>query len=84
MQPRPRHTKTITVATYPDGTRIIIRKSQGYMGYHYITGGSAYPKAAAIRSAEREGATVTTEPNPSYREPAAPTGLDILRKHLSW
>lgn len=79
-----RRTKTITVATYPDGTRIIIRKGQGYMGYQWNRSDSSQYKADAIRNAEREGATVTTEPNPSYREPAAPTGLDILRKHLSW
>lgn len=75
-----RPTKTITVATYPDGTRIVIRKGGGTPGYEWDYGRFSSHKSDAIRNAEREGATVTREPNPSYREPSAPTGLEAFRR----
>ena len=61
-----RQNKTRKVATYPDGTRIVIRKGYGYYGYEWKEGCSSKYMSDAIRAAELSGATVTTEPNPSY------------------
>ena len=61
-----RQNKTRKVATYPDGTRIVIQKVSGIYGYEWKEGRSCKYMPDAIRAAELLGATVTTEPNPSY------------------
>ena len=50
---------TVTVATYPDGTRQEI--TRGRDGWAWRPGRASTPKAAAIEHAREEGAVITTE-----------------------
>jgi hypothetical protein len=77
--------KTITIATYPDGTRFQIHKTQG-SGWIYADDRQATPLRYAIELAEADGAVISTEPNPYYRKPVpkqvAP--LDALTQFRGW
>ena len=77
--------KTITVATYPDGTRFEIHKTQG-SGWIYKENCQATPLRYAIELAEADGAKISTVPNPYYRKPAPkqPVQLDALTQFRSW
>jgi hypothetical protein len=75
------NTKTIKIATYPDGTRQTISRFK--LGYEWKNGCYSSHMDNAIWSAERDGAIVTTEANPLYRKPAAPTALDIFNGFLA-
>lgn len=61
-----RETKTITVATYPDGHRVAIRRVGG-LGYQWNRGSYSSHKDSAVAQAKEAGATITREPNPNYR-----------------
>lgn len=58
--------KTIAVATYPGGRRIVIRKVAG-LGWQWERDAYSSHYASAVENAEREGATVKREPNPNHR-----------------
>jgi hypothetical protein len=75
-------TKKIKVATYADGTRFIIKKVSG-CGYEWNHGCYSSHMDNAIWNVELHGGTVTTEENPNYCEPAAPTALDLFEAMFS-
>ena len=77
--------KKITIATYPDGTRFQIHKTQG-TGWIYKENFQATPLRYAIELAEADGAIITTEPNPYYRKPApkAAPRFDALAQFRGW
>lgn len=59
-------TKTIPVAVYPDGRRVVL-VHRGGMWYWDRQGSASSHLSAAIRNVEAKGGTVVREPNPNYR-----------------
>ena len=63
--------KTITVATYPDGTKTTFKKRGDFWTYHEnnMTSSASDSYASAVDGAKAMGAKVERVPNPNYRPP---------------
>ena len=65
----PTRTKTIQVATYPDGHRVPIIREHGMWTWNRTGSGISQSshKDSALAQAREAGATITREPNPNYK-----------------
>jgi hypothetical protein len=55
-----RRKRRVTVAVYPNGTRVRIVRERG-LGWRWKAGCWSEPKAAAVENAKREGAKIKIE-----------------------
>ena len=62
-----REPKTLKVACFPDGRKVVICKKNG--AYWWSRSEGSYPFSAAKQAVEELGGWIETIPNPNYRSP---------------